>query len=597
MSYEQVQSKDSMKPWLFIAIVLTCIACPAQEDLGARLATQPITPAEKSFQHAVELQKDGQLDGAFQELVKASTLAPDNREYLTARELLRSRIAGKYIERGNVLAGLGDEKGAGAQFKSALSLDPQNGYAQERLHELSPEEAEHEHILQLLASVEEVKVVPNAGKSNFHIHGDTRQLYDAIAHAFGIMIDYDSGLTTQRVRFDVDDLDFDTAMRLAGKVTRTFWAPVASKKAIVANDTQEMRKQYERVSLQTFYVSEAATPAEMNDIANVLKTVFEVKLVSVVPDKNIITVRGPRSEMEAISAMVDDLMKGRPEVLLDIKAYELDYSNLQQYGLALPNSFSIFNIYGALYEALGPNAQTVINQLQTTGTINPSSVPAGSLANLQSSPLLQPFIFFGNGYGLTGITVAPISGQLISTTSHTTDLEHVTLRGVSGVPATLMIGERYPISLGSFTNVSITTTGQPQVGTAFPQFQYEDLGLIFKATPHLQTGDNVNLELELQIKGLGAETTDNIPVLTNRAYKGSITVKDGEPSEVASVVEDEVDRSLSGYPGPGQFPLLSSVISTNSKQHTWTQVLIVITPHIVRKSFHNLDNVVWDVGQ
>jgi general secretion pathway protein D len=586
-----------MKLWLCITIMLACGACSAQEDLGARLATQDLTPAEKSFQHALALQKDGQLDSAFQELVKASTLAPENREYLTARELLRGQIAGKHIEHGNVLAELGDEKGADAQFKSALALDPQNGYAQERLHELSPEDAEHEHVLQLLASVEEVEVIPNAGKSNFHINGDTRQLYDAIARAFGITVAYDSGLTSQRVRFDVDDLDFYTAMKLAGKVTRTFWAPVAAKRVIVANDTQEMRRQYQRVSLQTFYVSEAATPAEMNDIANVLKTVFEVKLVSVVPEKNIITVRAPKEEMEAIADVVDDVMTARPEVLLDIKAYELDYSNLQQYGLALPNTFSIFNIYGALYSALGPNAQTVINQLQTTGTINPSSVPAGSLANLQSSPLLQPFIFFGNGWGLTGITVLPISGQLSSTVSYTTDLEHVTLRAVSGDPATLMIGTRYPISLGSFTNVSISTNGTPQVGSAIPQFQYEDLGVIFKATPRLQTGDNVNLDLELQIKGLGAQTTDNIPVITNRAYKGSITVKDGEPSEVTSIVEDEVDRSLSGYPGPGQFPLISDVLSTNSKQHTWTQILIVVTPHIVRKSFHHLENVVWDVGQ
>ena len=588
-----------MKLWLCIATVLAiaCGTCLAQEDLGARVANQDLTPAEKSFQNAVALQKDGQLDGAFQELVKASTLAPENREYLTARELVRGQIAGKYIDRGNLLRELGDEKGAGAQFKSALALDPQNGYAQERLHELSPEDAEHEHVLQLLASVEEVKVIPNAGKSNFHINGDTRQLYDAIARAFGITVAYDSGLTTQRVRFDVDDLDFYTAMRLAGKVTRTFWAPVADKRVVVANDTQEMRRQYQRVSLQTFYVPEAATPAEMNDISNILKNVFEVKLVTVVPEKNIITVRAPREEMEAIAAVVDDVMKGRPEVLLDIKAYELDYSNVQQYGLALPNSFSIFNVYGALYSALGPSAQTVINQLQTTGSINPSTIPAGSLANLQNSPLLQPFIYFGNGWGLTGITVSPISGQLSSTISYTTDLEHVTLRAVSGNPATLMIGTRYPISFGSFTNVSISTNGLPQVGAAIPQFQYEDLGLIFKTTPHLQTGDNVNLDLELQIKGLGAETTNNIPVLTNRAYKGSITVKDGEPSEVTSIVEDEVDKSLSGYPGPGQFPLLSSVISTNSNQRTWTQIIIVVTPHIVRKSFHHLENVIWDFGQ
>jgi general secretion pathway protein D len=584
-----------MKSCLLVVILLSCMACAGGEKPRPGPSKRDRKLAAQSFQHALRLQKEGKLEPALEELSKAATLEPGNQKYAAARELLRSRIASDYIERGNRLVDTGDAKAATKQFESALTIDPGSSYAEQRLHDVAPDNPEHEHVLQLLASVEDVSVTPNPGKSNFHIQGDTRQVYDAIGHAFGVVISYEPSLGSHRVRFDVDDLDFYSAMRLAGKVTRTFWAPVGTKQVIVANDTQEMHRQYDRFSLQTFYVGESVAAAEVNDIANILRTVFEVKLVSVVAEKKTITVRAPTEQMQQIAAILDDVVQGRPEIMLDVKLYELDYNKMQQYGLSLPNTFSIFNVFAAIYAALGPNAQQVINQLQQTGTINPASVPLTSLQNLQNSPLLQPFLFFGKGYGLTGFTVpTAISGQLSNNVSYTSDLEHVSLRTTSGSPATMMVGTRFPISLSSFTNLSITTSGQPQVGTAIPQFQYEDLGVIVKATPHLQSGGEVNLELQLQVKGLGAQNLNGAPVLTNRDYKGFITVQDGEPTEIAGIVEEQADRTGSGYPGVGP---VGSVLNTNSNQHTRTEILVVLTPHIIRKPVRHLENVVWGTIQ
>lgn len=577
-----------------IPLLLSCLLCATAEKPHSGPSQHDLKLAQKSFQHALDLQKDGRIEEAFTEASKASELSPANKEYMTVREVLRNRIAAGYIDRGNLLAEIGDSTKAAEQFKQALAIDPQNGFAQERLHDMSPDDPEHEHVLQLLASVEDVDVKPKPGKQDFHVRGDTRALYEAIGKVFGITLSYDPSVSGHQVRFDVDGLDFYTAMRLAGKVTRTFWAPVSSNQVIVANDTQEMRRQYQRMSLQTFFVSNAPTPADLNDIANLLRNVFEVRLTTVVPDKNIITVRAPKEQMVAISAMLDDMMQGRPEILLDIKAYEVSYDRLRQYGLTLQNNFQIFNVFAAIYSALGPAAQPIIDQLKQTGTIDPRLVPVGSLSNLQGSPLLQPFIFFGKGYGLTGINVQPISGQLSSNNSSLQNLEHVTLRASSGVAATLMVGTRFPIQLASFTNVSLSQQGLPVVGNAVPQIQYEDLGLTFKATPHLQTGDNVNLEVQLQIRGLGSQQLNGVPVITNRDYSGSITVKDGEPSVVAGLIQEQVSRSAAGYPGLGQLPFLSGILDSNSKERTRTEILIVITPHVIRKPLRQLDTTIWD---
>src|SRR5215470_14495480 len=280
-----------MKQLPLICLLLMCAACALAEGTRATASKSDLKLARKSFEHALQLQKDGHIEEAFAEVSKAATLAPGNMEYLTALELLRSRISGGLIDRGNLLAEIGDTKSAQAEFKQALSIDPQNGYAQERLHDVTPDDPEHEHVLELLASVEDVKVNPKPGKQNFHVHGDTRSLYEAIGRAFGISFDYDQSLTSRPVNFDVDGLDFYAAMRLAEKLTKTFWAPVSSNRVIVANDNAEMRRQYQRLSLQTFYVSGATSAADLNDIANVIRNVFEVRLTSIVPSQNIITVR------------------------------------------------------------------------------------------------------------------------------------------------------------------------------------------------------------------------------------------------------------------------------------------------------------------
>ena len=579
-----------------ITILLACIMCAAADKPHPGPSKHDLQLAQKSFNHALELQKQGHTEEALNELIEAASLSPANLEYITARELLRGQIAATYIDRGNLLAEVGNNEHAAEQFRAALGFDPQNGYAQQRLRDVAPvdDDPEKQHVLQLLASVDEVEVRPAPGKQSFHVHADSRALYDAIGKAFGIIMSYDQGVASRRVRFDVDDLDFYQAMQLAGKVSKTFWSPLSDKIIIIAEDTQEMHRTYDRMSLQTFYVGNSITPTDLNDMVNMMRTVFDVRFTAIQQGKNIIQVRAPKDQLQTINELFDGVMQARPEILLEIKAYELDYDKQTSYGLNLPGTFTIFNVFSEIRRVLGGNAEQVIDQLKKTGTIDPSKIPTTALANLQGSPLLQPFIFFGKGFGLTGITVSAVSGGFTFHSAETRTLEHITVRAVSGAPATMQIGTRYPIQTSSFANVTISQTGNPVTASTIPSFQYEDLGIILKATPHLHTGDEVNLELDLQIKSLGAQSFNGVPVIANRNYKSSITVRDGEPSVVAGQVADQESKTTSGYPGLGEIPILKGVLNSNTKRHTRTEILVVVTPHIIRKPFKHMGpGTVW----
>ena len=582
-----------MKFRLHLALLLLCLPCVAADR-----SEDDLQRAQKSFEHALEMQKHGQIEEALTEATRAATLAPDNVEYLTARELLRGQAAGLYVNRGNLLAEGGDNKHAAEQFQAALAIDPQNGYAQERLRAVLPSpDPERDHLLQVLASVDDVDVKPKPGKQDFHIKGDTHSLYDTIGRTFGITISYDQAVTSWRVRFDVEAVDFYQAMDLAGRVTKTFWAPVSTNMAIVAEDNQEMRRQYERMSLRTFYVSNTANATDLNDVVNVLRTVFDLRLVSLQPSKNTITVRGPKRQLEHAAELIDGLMDARPEVLVEIRAYEVNYDKLRQYGLVLPNTFTIFNVFSEIRRVLGDAAGPIIQQLQNTGVIDPSKIPVTALSGLQGSPLLLPFVFFGKGLGLTGVTVSPISGSARFSNSEVKTLEHVSVRATSGTAAKLQIGTRFPIETSTFSNVTIANSGNAVTSSSIPSFQYEDLGVIFKATPRINTGDEVSMEMDLEIKNLGGQSFNGVPVISNRSYTGTIIVKDGEPSVVAGQITDQINNTKSGYPGLGQVPILGGVFDTNSKEHSRNEILVVVTPHIIRKSFKHLTSPEYEMAR
>src|SRR5215467_13016528 len=222
---------------VFFCLCLACAAAdgPKPADAKPAVSKEDKKAAEKEFKNAQDLQRAGKPQEALQAVVKAEQLVPGNMEYITLGEMLRQQLVGEQMEAGNRLAAAGDSLGAAQRFRNALTIDPQNTYAEERLRDVAPPEGDpyKKHVLQLLASVDQIVLQPAPGKKSFHLQGDTRQLYTQIGTAFGIFMQFDSAMNSRIVRFDLDNVDFYTVMELAGKMTKTFWAPVSDHEAMI----------------------------------------------------------------------------------------------------------------------------------------------------------------------------------------------------------------------------------------------------------------------------------------------------------------------------------------------------------------------------
>src|ERR1044071_2830949 len=155
-----------MKKILVILSVLFCLACAAADraksantksvDSKPAVSKEDKKTAEKEFKTAQDLQRAGKPQEALEAVVKAEQLVPGNMEYITMGEMLRQQLVGEQMEAGNHLAAAGDSPGAAQRFRAALTIDPQNNYAEQRLRDMAPEgDPYHKHVLQLLASVDQ----------------------------------------------------------------------------------------------------------------------------------------------------------------------------------------------------------------------------------------------------------------------------------------------------------------------------------------------------------------------------------------------------------------------------------------------------------
>jgi general secretion pathway protein D len=560
---------------------------------GCNPSKHELKDAKNAFHRALTLQKRGQNAEAYEEFNTAAKLAPRNIDYVTMREMSRQQLVSQHLERGNDALLNGNQIEALANFRGALHLDPDNEFANQRLRDALGEWAPKTPTFPLeVVDSDELHLSPNPGEKEFHYRGDARGLLTQIVSAYGIAADFDDSVITRQVRFDLGSADFYTAVRAACDVTKTFWTPVNDKQVFFAADSPDNRRKFETMSMRTFQLAGPNDPKALAEIVALMRLIFEGHFVTPQPQKNKIVVRAPQRMLDAATEFMQGLDENRPQVMLDVNVYEISHTLTRDLGLHIPNQFRLFNIpAGALLALGGQNINDLINQLIAGGGINQTTSQgvAALLAQLQSqqnSIFSQPIATFGGGLTLMGLSLDTAAFHASINESTVKSLEHSYLRTAQGDQASLHIGSRYPILNASFAPVFNTPAianviQNNSFQSAFPSFNYEDIGLTMKAKPMVSGNLDVSLELQMQFRSLGGTSLNGVPVISNREYNGSIALKNGEPAVIAGSVSRSEQRSLNGIPGLGKIPGLNQIVATNNKQESDDELLIVITPHVL----------------
>jgi len=573
--------------------------------VGCQVTKKDLKEAREAFARGVKLHEHRRLEDALEQFQKASQLVPRDMQYLTAREMVKAKLVFDHVERGNSLLLQNAREPAAAEFRAALKLDPDNQFAQGRLEEATRPELTPlpDPLRARVSESEEIHLQPSDDRATFHFTGDAHSLFTQIAAAYKMTVQFDDSVSNRRVTFNVDNLDFFTALRLACQVSKTMWAALDSHQFLLLANNPENHKQYDRMSLATIRVPPHSTPQETAELVNVIRNTLELRFVSSGQTADIIEVRGPQRAVEACARLMQQLDNQRPQLMLDVRIYQISHQLTRNVGLHVPNTFNLFNIPAVALAGLGgQNIQQLINQLIASGGINQagSTSLSGLLAQLtgqQNSIFSQPLATFGGGLTLMGLSMDQLSAQLSVNESWVRTLDELTMRAGQGADAMFHLGERFPIQNASYAPIFNSPQISQVLGNQsyippFPSVSYEDLGLQVKAKPTIHGDGSVSLQLELQVRSLTGQADNGVPVISNREYKGSIRLNDGEPAFLAGEVSETDTKSMSGIPGLGFVPLLNKAMVTNTKQENQDELMIVITPHVL-SNFERSAPTIW----
>jgi general secretion pathway protein D len=559
--------------------------------------------ARSAYAHGLKLQDHEQLEEAFIQFDEALRLVPNDTLFLSAREMTKSQLVFQHTERGDTFLANSQREHAAVEFRAALELDPENAYTQQRLTEAlrDPAAPALGGVSAMLADSGEVHLQPKAEPASFHYRGDVRGLFTELASTYGVSTEFDDSVPAKTVRFFVDDVDFFTALRLACRVSKTMWTALDAHQLLVAADTTENHKQFDRMSLATFAVPGATTPQEATELVTSLRNICDFQKISS-GQIGTVEVRAPQATMAACMKLLRQLTTERPQVALDIEVYQISHNFTREIGMHIPDTFNMFNIPVAALAALGGQSiSSLVNQLISSGGINQagSSALSGLLAQLQAQPnsiFSQPLATFGGGLTFSGVSLDHLTTALSLNESWARSLSHVTMRAAQGNEATFHLGERYPILNASYAPIYNSPAISAVLGNQsyvppFPSVSYEDLGLSLKAKPVIHGDGEVSMTLELQVRSLTGQSANGVPVIANQEYKGSIRLRDGEPAVVAGEITTNDQRAMAGIPGVAALPGFSQALTDNTRMKEDDELLIMITPHVLANRNRNTDEI------
>lgn len=534
-------------------------------------------------------------DAAFEAYRQAHILKPNDLRYKTHFERARFSAAAAHVDRGRVLRQSGDTNGALAEFTRALAIDGSNQAAQqeitvtERILNATPANrldlpAPVGPSPELSSLAEPLRLKPvSTDPITLKMVEDTKVIYQAIGKQAGLNVIFDPDYTSRRIQIDLTNVSLDAALRILGTQAGTFYKPVTDNTIFVAQNNPQKRQQLDNFAVQTFYLSNAATQADQNELLTALRNVLSQDTkIFLVPSQNALVMRSTPDQLLLTQELLNNLDRPHSEVVVDVAVLEVNREKTRNLGITLPQSFSI--------------TPQVANSTTTSSTTTGTTTTSGSTTTgTTTSPTLNTLSHLTGANFAVSLGTASVAALLND--SDTRILQNPRIRATDGQRAQVKIGQRIPIATGSYSSGASTAIVSSLVNT---QFTYLDIGVNIDITPTVHADREITLKTVIDISnqaGTVSISGVNEPIIGQRKIEQVIQLKEGEPSILAGLLTRQETNALSGTPGLSDIPILKRFFSTVNKDKTQDEIVFLMIPHIVREPLvTRLNNRAIDTG-
>jgi general secretion pathway protein D len=313
---------------------------------------------------------------------------------------------------------------------------------------------------------------------------------------------------------------------------------------LIYPNTPEKQREYQEQMVKVFYLANG----DPKGAAAFLKAMLKVREPYVDEHNNLLSLRDSLENIQLAERLITLFDNPEPEVLIDAQVFEVDTSRVTDIGVDFPT-------------------QVTISPLSTS-----SSTSSSSSLTLGDFPLSKSNF---------GITIPSATLNLKSTLGDVNTLANPQIRTRSREKAKILIGDKIPI-------ITATTTGTS--GSVAESVSYQDVGIKLDVEPTVYPDDDVAIRLSLEVSALGTETTTSSGTvayqISTRNASTVLRLHDGEMQLLGGLISSDERTSASRLPGLGDLPILGRLFSDQSNSRTRTELVLAITPHIVRGQPH-----------
>jgi general secretion pathway protein D len=264
-------------------------------------------------------------------------------------------------------------------------------------------------------------------------------------------------------------------------------------------------------------------------------------LVSIDPETRSLIITTDEETNKEISKVIKNLDRPKPQVLIKVLFLEVTYNKNFDFGIE--GTFNLGNngkgtvqtAFGLAQEVTGGFWRVMVDDLQVT------------LRALASDGKLEV-------------------------------LSRPSILARNNQEAVIDVGQEIPI----ITNSQITDTGQT-INTV----QYQDVGIILKVTPFITSDDLVEMIVAPEISTLSDQTipissTVNSPVINKRSAETVVLTPNNKTVIIGGLMDNKKTESIQKIPILGDIPLLGNLFRRTVKSSDKTELLIFLTPSVIK---------------
>jgi len=307
------------------------------------------------------------------------------------------------------------------------------------------------------------------------------------------------------------------------------------------------------------------SPSQLKEAIH--KILPEEKDIRVTPTGDSVTLSGTvssTSNLSQVLALADSYypkkvinlleVGGVHQVMLEVRVAEISRSLLRRLGV----NFSYVSNSGANFGI------SLLGSLTSLGSAVTGSV--GSVSDRMNAI----FRFTGAGATWTTFIDALKEEGLLKV------MAEPTLITMSGKSANFLAGGEFPIPVPQPSGVGTTIT-----------VEYKPFGVGLNFSPVVLSSKKISMQVAPEVSDLDFSNAIQIsgfvvPAITTRRVSTTVELGDGQSFAVAGLLKDNVREVVSKFPVLGEIPILGVLFRSTSFQKNETELIIIVTPHLVK---------------